>query len=150
MQKNLYLFFLVLLLCSFKKHNNNIAAEEITWETLSNITLKQVWSDKYKMNITKPVFDAAIRKLNGKMVSIAGFLIPTTTYGKEYVISQNSYSGCYFCGNAGIESIIELKFEGDNIRYKTDRYLVVEGKLILNEGEEFGFIYTLLNAKEVK
>ena len=150
MLKNIYLFFIVLLLCSFTKHNHQTIAEEITWETLSNITLKEVWSDKYKMKITKPVFDATIRKLNGKMVSITGFLIPTTTYGKEYVISQNSYSGCYFCGNAGIESIIELKFEGDNIRYKIDRYLVVEGKLILNEGDEFGFIYTLQNAKEVK
>ncbi|MEP6713321.1 MAG: hypothetical protein ABJA37_12925 [Ferruginibacter sp.] len=150
MVKNMYFFSTVLLLCSFNTHNNNRVAEEVSWETLSNIILKEVWSNKYKMKIKKPVFDASIRKLNGRMISIAGFLIPITTYGKDYVISANPYSGCYFCGNAGIETIIELKFDNNNIRHKTDRYLVVEGKLILNEGDDLGFIYTLQNAKEVQ
>jgi len=150
MLKNLHFFFLLLLLCSFNKHNNNVIADEISWETLSNITLQEIWSDKYEMKIKKPVFDAAIKKLNGKMISITGFLIPVTTYGNDYVISANPYSGCYFCGNAGIESIIELKFEGNNIRYKIDRFIMVQGKLILNSGEDLGFIYTLQNAKELK
>jgi len=150
MLKNLYFFFLLLLLCSFNKHNKNAPAEEVSWETLTNISFQQIWSDKYKMNIEKPVFNAPIKKLNGKIITIAGFLIPVTTYGNEYVISANPYSGCYFCGNAGIESIIELKFEGNNIRYKIDRFIMVEGKLILNSGDDLGFIYTLQNAKEVK
>ena len=139
----------MILLCSFSKHNKCTLAEEVSWELLSNVTMKEVWSEKYKMKIQKPIFDANIKKLNGKMIYIAGFLIPTTTYGKDYVISANPYSGCYFCGNAGIESIIELKFDNSNIRYKTDRHIIVEGKLILNDGEDVGFIYTILNAREV-
>jgi len=150
MLKFIYFIFIFIGISSYSIQNNSFVAEEITWETLANITLKEVWSATYKMKIKKPVFDASVKKLNGKMVSIEGFLIPITTYGNEFVVSANPYSGCYFCGKAGIESIIELKFESNNIRYKTDRHLTVEGKLILNDGEEPGFIYTLQNAKEVK
>ena len=149
MIKNIFLLSIIISCCSFASHNKSVFAEEITWETLSNVKQKEAWSERYKMKVQKPIFDETIKKLNGKMISISGFLIPTTTYGKDYVISANPYSGCYFCGNAGIESIIELKFDNNNIRYKTDRHITVEGKLILNEGDDLGFIYTILNAKEV-
>lgn len=149
MLRFIYIVFIFIGSASFNNEKHTLVAEEVSWEILANVTMKEVWSDKYKMKIQKPVFDANIKKLNGKMIYISGFLIPTTTYGKDYVISANPYSGCYFCGNAGIESIIELKFDNNNIRYKTDRYITVEGKLILNEGEDLGFIYTILNAKEV-
>ena len=149
MTKSTFFFILFALLCSFKPRSTKPNADEITWEQLSNIILKEVWSDTYKMKINKVTFPPEVKKLNGKIISITGFLIPVTTYGNEYVISANPYSGCYFCGNAGIESIIELKFEKNNIRYKIDRYIVVEGKLLLNEADGIGFIYTLQNAKEV-
>ena len=149
MLRFIYIVFIFIGSASFNNEKHTLVAEEVSWEILANVTMKEVWSDKYKMKIQKPVFDANIKKLNGKMIYISGFLIPTTTYGKDYVISANPYSGCYFCGNAGIESIIELKFDNNNIRYKTDRHITVEGKLILNEGEDLGFIYTILNAKEV-
>jgi len=141
---------LTVLLGSFKNHNSNNVSIEIDWEQLSSVTFKESWSNKYKMKTQKPVFDAAIKNLDGKQISITGFLIPITTYGNEYVISANPYAGCYFCGNAGIESIIELKFENNNIRFKTDRHSTIEGKLQLSENSDNEFIYVLQNAREVK
>lgn len=142
--------YVLILLSSFKTHSALQPAIETNWEQLSKVTFKDSWSEKYKIKSQKPVFDAALKKLDGKQISIAGFLIPVKTYGNEYVLSENPYSGCYFCGNAGIESIIELKFEGNAVRFKTDRYSIMEGRLELSENSDNEFIYILHNSKEVK
>jgi hypothetical protein len=143
-------FYLLIVLSSFKTHITTEAPLEITWEQLSAVTFKDSWSEKYKIKSQKPVFDTELKKLNGKQISIAGFLIPVTTYGNEYVLSANPYSGCYFCGNAGIESIIELKFKGSDIRFKLDRFSIIEGTLELSDNSDNEFIYILHNSKEVK
>lgn len=148
MAKILFNFSLLLLLTSFKAGNQ--APLDVQWETLANLDFKKKWNDEFKMNMEIPVFSTDIKKLSGKSISIAGFLIPVTTYGNEYVLSQNPYAGCYFCGNAGIESVMELKFKNNAIRYKLDKYVVLQGTLQLNDKDATQFIYTLNNAVEVK
>lgn len=148
MAKILFNFSLLLLLTSFKAGNQ--APLYVQWETLANLDFKKKWNDEFKMNMEIPVFSTDIKKLSGKSISIAGFLIPVTTYGNEYVLSQNPYAGCYFCGNAGIESVMELKFKNNAIRYKLDKYVVLQGTLQLNDKDATQFIYTLNNALEVK
>ena len=151
MQKFIFYTGMLLMLYSFKKDNAaNLYVEEMNWQQLSRVTFKDTWTDTYKMKTERAIFDTSIKKMRGKTISIAGFLIPTTTYGNEYVLSENPYSGCYFCGNAGIESVIELKFKGNDIRYKLDRFIKVEGILALNELNTIDFIYVLHNAKEIK
>lgn len=148
MAKFLYSLSLLLLLTSFKAGVQ--APLDVQWETLANLDFKKKWNDEFKMNMEFPVFGTDIKKLAGKSISIAGFLIPVTTYGNEYVLSQNPYAGCYFCGNAGIESVMELKFKNNAIRYKLDKYVVLQGTLQLNDKDATQFIYTLNNAVEVK
>ncbi len=148
MFKIFYAFFFFTLLTSF---NGDVQTPlDLEWETLANLDFKKKWNEEYKMNIEIPVFSNDIKKLAGKPVSIAGFLIPITTYGNEYVLSQNPYAGCYFCGNAGIESVMDLKFKNNAIRYKLDKYVVLQGTLQLNDKDATKFIYTLNNAIEVK
>lgn len=142
--------YISILLCSFNTHSKQQAAIEIEWEQLSEVTFKDSWSEKYKFKSKKPIFNATLKKLDGKQIIIAGFLIPVTTYGNEYVLSANPYSGCYFCGNAGIESVIELKFKGDNIRFKLDQFTTIEGKMELSENSDNEFIYIMNNSKEIK
>ena len=137
-----------MLLTSFKVADQKPL--DVEWETLANLDFKKKWNEEYKMNMEIPVFSADIKKLSGKPISIAGFLIPITTYGNEYVLSQNPYAGCYFCGNAGIESVMELKFKNNAIRYKLDKYVVLQGTLQLNDKDATKFIYTLNNTIEVK
>lgn len=148
MAKIFYSFSLLLLLTSFKAGVQ--VPLDVQWETLANLDFKKKWNDEFKMNMEIPVFSNDIKKLAGKPISIAGFLIPVTTYGNEYVLSQNPYAGCYFCGNAGIESVMELKFKNNAIRYKLDKYVVLQGTLQLNDKDATQFIYTLNNAVEVK
>ena len=148
MTKIFYVFSLLLLLSSFKVADQTPL--NVEWETLANLDFKKKWNEEYKMNMEIPVFSNDIKKLAGKPISIAGFLIPITTYGNEYVLSQNPYAGCYFCGNAGIESVMDLNFKNNAIRYKLDKYVVLQGTLQLNDKDASKFIYTLNNAVEVK
>jgi len=148
MAKFVYTFSLLLFLTSFKVADQTPL--DVQWETLVNVDFKKKWNEEFKMNMEIPIFNNEIKKLAGRSISIAGFLIPVTTYGNEYVLSQNPYAGCYFCGNAGIESVMDLKFKNNAIRYKLDKYVVLQGTLQLNDKDATQFIYTLNNAVEVK
>jgi hypothetical protein len=45
---------------------------------------------------------------------------------------------------------MELKFKNNAIRYKLDKYVVLQGTLQLNDKDATQFIYTLNNAVEIK
>jgi hypothetical protein len=119
----------------------------LTWDMLFKVILIEKYSSRYKSKINVPDFDPSLWKLNGKTVYISGFAIPTTTYGTDFVLSQNPYSACYFCGNGGVETVMTLKFKKKH-RYKTDDYITVKGKLLLNDKNIEELIYVLQDAEE--
>jgi hypothetical protein len=45
---------------------------------------------------------------------------------------------------------MDLNFKNNAIRYKLDKYVVLQGTLQLNDKDASKFIYTLNNAVEVK
>jgi hypothetical protein len=82
----------------------------------------------------------------GKEVVIAGYLIPIDVEANTYALSMNPFSTCFFCGNAGPETVIELQFKGDPGRFATDKYLPIKGILKLNR-DGSGLFFTLSNAE---
>jgi hypothetical protein len=81
-----------------------------------------------------------------KEVIIAGYLIPIDIEANTYALSKNPFSSCFFCGNAGPETVIELKFSKDPGRFATDKYLPIKGILKLNRNGS-GLFFTLDNAE---
>lgn len=82
----------------------------------------------------------------GEEVIIAGYLIPVDVEANTYALSKNPFSACFFCGNAGPETVIELKFSQDPGRFATDKYLPIKGILRLNRNGS-GLFFTLENAE---
>ena len=82
------------------------AATENLWKTLAKITYKKEYDAFLGFKIDKPVFSPEIVALEGKEVTVKGFIIPTDGYKshKEFVFSAFPYSMCFFCGGAGPES----------------------------------------------
>lgn len=68
----------------------------------------------------------------GQEVIISGYLIPIDIEAERYALSKNPFSSCFFCGNAGPETVVELKFESSPGRFATDKYLPIKGILRLN------------------
>ena len=68
----------------------------------------------------------------GQEVTISGYLIPIDVEANTYALSKNPFTSCFFCGNAGPETVIELKFDKSPGRFATDTYVMIKGVLKLN------------------
>src|SRR5690606_33668001 len=129
---------------------------ESLWKTLSKITYKKEYDDFLGFKIDKPVFSEDIKKLDGKEVTVKGFVIPVEGYKshKEFIFSAFPYSMCFFCGGAGPESVMEV-MAAEPIEYSAEA-ITIRGKLHLNADDVNKLMYSLdrkstrLNSSHVK
>ncbi len=122
----------------------------ITWNSLKDVKFADKWSDEYQAYYSIPEFGKQIKKLDGKKVIIRGYIIPLDVVAGYYVLSANPYSSCFFCGQAGPESVIEiqLKKQYDNLRM--DQIVTFEGLLRLNPDDINQLVYILEKAELVE
>jgi hypothetical protein len=107
------------------------------WRKLRSLTYEQVNYVYY------PKFSEEIKALEGKKVTLKGFIIPlqettTTTY---FMLSYFPFSNCYFCGQAGPETVIEVK-AAKPFTY-TEKPVTITGTLKLNREDEEHLFYML-------
>jgi hypothetical protein len=123
---------------------------ESLWKTLAKITYKKEMDDFLGFKIDKPVFSEEIKALNGKEVTVKGFIIPVEGYKshKEFILSAFPYSMCFFCGGAGPESVMEVT-SNDAVEYSAES-VVLKGKLTLNSDDVNKLMYSLTEARLVK
>ena len=65
-----------------------------------------------------------------------------------YVLSRYPFANCFFCGGAGPESVVDLRFKDENRMYETDERLTFRGKLALNADDVYQMNYILEGAEE--
>ena len=123
---------------------------ESLWKTLAKITYKKEYDDFLGFKIDKPVFSAEIKALDGKEVTVKGFIIPVEGYKghKEFILSAFPYSMCFFCGGAGPETVMEVTAL-DAIQY-TAESITIKGKLHINSNDVNELMYSLTDARLVK
>lgn len=119
----------------------------INWKTLSDVRYKQRFNEEYELYFMYPTFGSKVKSLEGKLVSIKGYMIPIDEYGRRYVISAKPMAQCFFCGGAGPESLIELEFKKKGQRFKTDEIRTVSGILRLNGNDVEHLSYILTRAE---
>lgn len=122
----------------------------LTWQMLFKVVMEERYSAKYKMKIELPKFDDSLWEINKKEVIVEGFIIPTGINTNKFALSQNPYSACFFCGRAGPETVMTIKFKGKAPQYKTDEFVSFKGIFELNDKNIEEFIYILNNAVEIK
>lgn len=125
-------------------------ATELTWKILADVQFKDVYLEDLDAYYWKPTFGPAVKALEGKEVFITGYLIPVDADENFYVLSRYPFANCFFCGGAGPESVIDLRFKGDHRVYKTDERLSFKGKFKLNSTDIYQMNYILENAVEHK
>ena len=81
----------------------------ITWEVLKDVEFEDVLSEEFQAYYMVPKFGKNISSLDGKEIQIRGFVIPVDIVQDYYVLSANPYSSCFFCGQAGPESVMEIQ-----------------------------------------
>ena len=81
----------------------------ITWELLKDVEFDEIWSEEFQAYYMVPKFSKSVKEMDGKEVQIRGFIIPVDIVQDYYVLSANPYSSCFFCGQAGPESVMEIQ-----------------------------------------
>lgn len=121
------------------------AQKKLVWPMLS-LTTYDIDMSNNEVNY-KPRFpDRLTEDYEGEEVEISGYLIPMDVDARQYALSQNPFSSCFFCGGAGPETVIELRFTSAPGRFATDEYVAVSGRLVLNRRGQ-GLFFTLQNAR---
>ena len=120
------------------------------WKTLSKITFKKEYDEMLGFKVDVPVFSQDIKKLEGKEVTIKGYIIPIEGYKshKEFIFSAFPYNMCFFCGGAGPETVMEV-VANEPIEY-TAEPVTIRGKLLLNSTDVNRLMYALTDVEKVE
>ncbi len=95
----------------------------------------------------KPVFSDAVKALNGKAVTLPGYMVPfeNGVKGTSFILTSLPLNACFFCGVGGPETVIEVKLKSA-IAY-TENPIEVRGILRLNDTDPDQLIYRLEQAE---
>lgn len=134
---------LVIILCSFCLSAMGQKYRLITWSDLTDVTFEEKYYERYDTDYFYPTFGKSVKALDGKTVQISGYVIAVEKETGFYVLSSNPFASCFFCGNAGPETVVKLNFDGWPDDYETDTYKTFRGRLRLNAENIFELNYIL-------
>ena len=114
------------------------------WNILSEVSYK-VEEDEYG-ELHVPEFSSKIEALEGKEITLQGFIIPFEGMFKptHLILSSLPIDACFFCGTGGPETVAEVLMK-DEIKY-TARPVRIKGKLKVNRNDLNELMYVLENA----
>lgn len=118
----------------------------ITWKQLAEVDFEMRYFKAYDLNIMAPIFGKSPKAFEGKEIIISGYVLPLDI--NDFVLSQNPYASCFFCGGAGPETIVELQLKPEAARhFRMDQWMTFKGILRLNHSDPYHFIYILERAE---
>ena len=122
---------------------------ELTWAELADVDFKDVYLEELDSYYWKPIFGPQVFAAEGQDVYITGYVIPVDLDEDFYVLSRYPFANCFFCGGAGPESVVDLRFAAkDHRAYQTDERLTFHGNLRLNADDVYQMNYILEGAEE--
>lgn len=123
-------------------------ADTLTWKLLGVIKYINKPSKDYPEGVMFPIINSTLKAKGSKKIVMSGFIIPIDNV--SYALSKNVFASCFFCGQAGPETIMGIKFKGATPKLKTDQYVMLEGTFRYNDNNVDDWIYHIENAVIVK
>ena len=123
------------------------AQQSVDWEQLSEVKYRRMVDLSSGYLLDRPKFSKQIKALDGEQIQIRGYMLPMDVEGLTYALSKYPYEACFFCGGAGLESVMSIWFKPPYGKYKLDQQVTLNGVLRLDDSGE-GLIYFLENAEE--
>lgn len=137
--------FLISALILVMGSTSALAQKQLVWEVLGMTTYEMMEQDGM-MNYIPNFPSVLVDQFEGQEVVIAGYLIPIDIEAQKYALSKNPFTSCFFCGGAGPETVMELRFAEPPGRFATDEYLMIKGTLVLQR-DGSGLFFILRNAE---
>lgn len=140
----------LLILVLFFSAASASAQPLVSWDTFAKVKMFREFDSNlgFEVNSAPPKFDPSVLQLNGKTIKVKGYVIPVDIELNLYMVSANPFANCFFCGNAGPETVVEL-FPGEAYpKFKTDQVVTFVGKLNVNKGAASSTVpYQLFGAR---
>ena len=143
--KQLLLLLIVLTCCCGSLY----AQENVSWEELADVEWSEQYDSTTAVSLLIADFGPEALKHQNKEVYISGYVIPLDALGIQFALSRTNYASCFFCGQAGPETVMDLIVTPGSIpvtRYN-NHLLKFKGTLILQEVNPNGFNYQLVKAE---
>lgn len=114
--------------------------------------LYDVKFEKAKDNLgeyDKPIFSASTKALNGKTVSLPGYMVPFENgiKGDHFMLTSLPLNACFFCGVGGPETVVEV-FTKSPVTY-TEKPIEIKGTLKLNDTSPDQMMYIIERAEVI-
>ena len=116
----------------------------LVWPKLYDISYDKTASGPDYM---KPSFSEPVKKLDGTMVTIPGYMIPFQAgySGDHFILSSLPVNACFFCGVGGPETVIEVYMKRP-LKYN-DQPVEIKGRFRLNQDDPNHLFYIIEDAE---
>lgn len=110
---------------------------DLTWNDLAKVDFEERFNDDLSTMVAYPIFHPSIKKLDGQMIQLKGYVIPFEETGDETIVilSAFPFTSCFFCGGAGPETVMDVQLKKQKTRFKQDAMVTFRGKLRLNDSD---------------
>lgn len=125
-----------------------VVVDTLNWKQLGAIKFLKKKHKDYPEGVMFPLVNTTLKAKNKKRIAMSGFIVPIDN--TTYALSKNVFASCFFCGQAGPETIMGIKFKGSTPKLKTDQYVTLEGNFRVNETDIEDWIYHIEDAVIVK
>jgi len=123
---------LLLALCALSSVS---AQTKGSWDLFEKATFQDKYIEEYFSYATLLVEDEYSRNLDGQKLTLGGHYIPVMDE-EVIILSKYAYANCFFCGGAGLESVVEVRMKEEMPRkFELDEKLTFTGKLRINTTE---------------
>ena len=143
--KFLPLILISLSVSAFAQKNTYKGFPSLIWPKLYDIEFVKA-KDKLG-EFDRPVFSQAAKSLDGKKISIPGYMVPFESglRGNHFMFSSMPLNACFFCGVGGPETVIEV-FVKSPVNF-SEKPIEISGILKLNDKDPDRMIYILENTE---
>lgn len=124
----------------------------LPWSVLTRVEFNWAYSEIVDQEVPFPVFTSELKALDGQQVQVSGYAIPLEETGDEtfVILSAFPYSQCFFCGQAGPESVIDILPGHKLPRLSVDKKTTFRGRLRLNDDDLRYLNYMLEEAELIE
>ena len=130
--------------------NSIFSQVEIDWLKLRDVYYESEYNEELYGYYQIAHFGETVESLDNKEVRITGYMLTLAPDEGIFVLSENPYADCFFCGFGGPESAIELRLSPGYDDFLMDELVTVTGILRLKRDDVSSGVYIMDNAIAIK
>ena len=138
------------LIIFFLISNSIFSQVEIDWLKLRDVYYESEYNEELYGYYQIAHFGETVESLDNKEVKITGYMLTLAPDEGIFVLSENPYADCFFCGFGGPESAIELRLNPGYDDLLMDELVTVTGILRLKRDDVSSGVYIMDNATAIK